>query len=69
MQGVRLQGQAEPDVHALWQRAAGLGIPISLGSGGQPEKVHRMRNVGLDTTVLLLRTTSRAGVAPKTRPR
>ena len=49
MQGVRLQSQAEPDdarCAALWQRAASLGIPISLGGGGQPEKVHRMRNVG-----------------------
>jgi predicted TIM-barrel fold metal-dependent hydrolase len=49
MQGVRLQSQAEPDdsrCAALWQRAAGLGIPISIGGGGQPEKVHRMRNVG-----------------------
>jgi len=49
MQGVRLQSQAEPDdarCDALWQRAAGLGIPLSLGGGGQPEKVHRMRNVG-----------------------
>ena len=49
MQGVRLQSQAEPDdprCDALWQRAAGLGIPISLGGGGQPEKVHRMRHVG-----------------------
>jgi Amidohydrolase len=49
MQGVRLQSQAEPDdarCAALWQRAAGLGIPLSLGGGGQPEKVHRMQNVG-----------------------
>jgi L-fuconolactonase len=49
MQGVRLQSQAEPDdarCDALWQRAAGLGIPLSIGGGGQPEKVHRMRNVG-----------------------
>ena len=49
MQGVRLQSQAEPDdprCDALWQRAAGLGVPISLGGGGQPEKVHQMRNVG-----------------------
>jgi predicted TIM-barrel fold metal-dependent hydrolase len=49
MRGVRLQSQAEhddPRCDALWQRAAGLGIPISLGGGGQPEKVQRMRNVG-----------------------
>jgi predicted TIM-barrel fold metal-dependent hydrolase len=49
MQGVRLQSQAEPDdarCDALWQRAASLGIPLSLGGGDQPEKVHRMRNVG-----------------------
>ena len=73
MQGVRLQSQAEPDdarCDALWQRAVSLSIPISLGGGGQPEKVHRMRNVGLDTpTSSLPRTTSRAGMAPKTRPR
>src|SRR5262249_57464706 len=44
-----VQSQAEPDdarCDALWQRAAGLSIPISLGGGGQPEKVYRMRNVG-----------------------
>src|SRR6266446_9543242 len=32
MRGVRLQSQAEPDdprCDALWQRAAGLGVPIS----------------------------------------
>jgi predicted TIM-barrel fold metal-dependent hydrolase len=49
MKGVRLQSQAEPDdprCDALWQRAASLGVPISIGGGGQPEKVHRMRNVG-----------------------
>jgi predicted TIM-barrel fold metal-dependent hydrolase len=49
MQGVRLQSQAEPDdarCDALWQRAASLGIPVSIGGGGQPQKVHRMRNVG-----------------------
>lgn len=49
MQGVRLQSQAEPDDtrgDPLWQRAADLGIPISIGGGGQPEKVDRMRNMG-----------------------
>ena len=49
MTGVRLQSQAEPDdprCDALWQRAASLGIPISIGGGGQPEKVDAMRNVG-----------------------
>jgi predicted TIM-barrel fold metal-dependent hydrolase len=48
MQGVRLQSQAEPDdsrCDPLWQRAERLGVPISLGGGGQPEKVDRMRNV------------------------
>jgi predicted TIM-barrel fold metal-dependent hydrolase len=48
MQGVRLQSQAEPDAprcDALWQRAAGLGIPISIGGGGQAEIVYRMRNM------------------------
>ena len=49
MQGVRLQSQAEPDdprCDPLWQRAEGLGVPISIGGGGQPEKVDRMRHVG-----------------------
>jgi L-fuconolactonase len=49
MKGVRLQSRAEPDdprCDPLWQRAEGLGVPISIGGGGQPEKVHRMRNVG-----------------------
>ncbi len=49
MNGVRLQSQAEADdprCDALWQRAEDLGIPISLGGGGQPDKVDRMRNVG-----------------------
>jgi predicted TIM-barrel fold metal-dependent hydrolase len=48
MQGVRLQSQAEPDdsrCDPLWQRAERLGVPISLGGGGQPEKVDRMHNV------------------------
>jgi predicted TIM-barrel fold metal-dependent hydrolase len=49
MKGVRLQSQAEPDdprCDALWQRAAGLGVPISIGGGGQSEKVDRMRHMG-----------------------
>ena len=49
MKGVRLQSPAEPDdlrCDALWQRAAALGIPISIGGGGQPDKVNRMRNIG-----------------------
>ena len=49
MNGVRLQSQAEPDdsrCDALWQRAEELGVPISIGGGGQPDKVDRMRNVG-----------------------
>ena len=49
MKGVRLQSDAEPDdprCDALWQRAESLGIPISIGGGGQPEKMDRMRNVG-----------------------
>lgn len=48
MNGVRLQSQAEPDdprCDALWHRAEELGVPISIGGGGQPEKVDRMRNV------------------------
>ena len=48
MKGVRLQSQAEPDdarCDGLWQRAESLGIPISIGGGGQPEKIERMRNV------------------------
>ena len=49
MKGVRLQSQAEPDdsrCDALWQRAEALGIPISIGGGGQPDKVNRMRAIG-----------------------
>jgi L-fuconolactonase len=49
MKGVRLQSQAEPDdprCDPLWQRAERLGVPISIGGGGQPEKVDRMRNMG-----------------------
>ena len=49
MKGVRLQSQAEPDdprCDALWQRAESLGIPISIGGGGQPDKVNRMRAIG-----------------------
>ena len=48
MKGVRLQSQAEPDdprCDTLWERAEALGVPISIGGGGQPEKVDRMRNV------------------------
>ena len=48
MLGVRLQSQAEHDdsrCDALWQRAEDLGVPISIGGGGQPDKVDRMRNV------------------------
>ena len=48
MLGVRLQSQAEPDdpgCDAIWQRAERLGVPISIGGGGQPDKVNRMRNV------------------------
>ena len=48
MKGVRLQSPAEPDdprCDPLWQRAEELGIPISIGGGGQPEKVDRMRNM------------------------
>ena len=49
MKGVRLQSQAEPDdprCDLLWQRAERLGVPISIGGGGRPEKVDRMRKVG-----------------------
>ena len=48
MKGVRLQSEAEPDDNrcdGLWQRAESLGIPISIGGGGQPDKVDRMRKV------------------------
>ena len=48
MLGVRLQSQAEPDdpsCDAIWQRADELGVPISIGGGGQADKVNRMRNV------------------------
>ena len=49
MNGVRLQSQAEPDdprCDILWERAEAFGVPISIGGGGQTEKVNRMRNVG-----------------------
>ena len=49
MTGVRLQSQAEPDdplCDALWQRASTFGIPVSIGGGGHPDKVERMRNIG-----------------------
>ena len=49
MKGVRLQGQAEPDdpaCDAFWARAEILNIPISIGGGGTPDKVNRMRNIG-----------------------
>jgi len=48
MLGVRLQSQAEPDdpsCDAIWQRAEELGVPISIGGGGQPDKVNRMQNI------------------------
>ena len=49
MKGIRLQSQAEPDdpsCDALWARAESLNIPISIGGGGTPDKVNRMRNIG-----------------------
>ena len=49
MKGVRLQSQADPDdsrCDALWQRAESLGVPISIGGGGRPDRVDQMRNVG-----------------------
>ncbi|MEE3247032.1 MAG: amidohydrolase family protein [Chloroflexota bacterium] len=49
MTGVRLQSQAEPDdsrCDAIWKRAEELGVPISIGGGGQPGKVDAMRNIG-----------------------
>ena len=48
MVGVRLQSQAEPDdsrCDAIWHRAGELGIPISIGGGGQPGKVNAMRYI------------------------
>ena len=50
MWGVRLQSQAEPDdprCDALWDRAESLGIPISIGGGGngrpgQSDAQHRL---------------------------
>jgi len=48
MLGVRLQSQAKPDdpsCDAIWQRAEELGVPVSIGGGGQPDKVNRMRNM------------------------
>jgi len=46
MRGVRLLTEAEPDDPAcdpLWARAEELQIPISIGGGGTPEKVDRIR--------------------------
>ena len=48
MHGVRLQSQAEhddPSCDALWQRAESLGVPISIGGGGQADKIDRMGKV------------------------
>ena len=48
MIGVRLQSQAEPDdsrCDAIWHCAGELGIPISIGGGGQPGKVNAMRYI------------------------
>jgi predicted TIM-barrel fold metal-dependent hydrolase len=48
MFGVRLQSQADhddPRCDALWQRAESLGVPISIGGGGQPGKIGQMRAV------------------------
>ena len=48
MKGIRLQSQADHDdpiCDLLWERAETLGIPISLGGGGTPEKVNQMRNI------------------------
>ena len=56
MTGVRLQSQAEPDdsrCDAIWQRAEELGVPISIGGGGQPGKVDAMRNIGRRYTNVL----------------
>jgi L-fuconolactonase len=49
MKGVRLQSQADPDdsrCDALWRRAEVLGVPISIGGGGRPDRVFQMHNVG-----------------------
>ena len=48
MKGIRLQSQADhddPTCDLLWERAETLGIPISLGGGGTPDKVNQMRNI------------------------
>jgi len=45
MAGVRLQSQADHDdtrCDAIWQRAEDLGVPISIGGGGQPGKIGQM---------------------------
>lgn len=49
MKGIRFQTQADhddPRADAIWARAEALGIPVSLGGGGAPDKVDQMRNVG-----------------------
>lgn len=48
MQGIRLMSQAEADDprgDALWRRAEALKVPVSLGGGGQPERVDKMRDM------------------------
>ncbi|MBO19902.1 MAG: amidohydrolase [SAR202 cluster bacterium] len=48
MKGVRLQTQADHDdsrCDAIWQRAEELSVPISIGGGGQPNKVDQMRSI------------------------
>ena len=48
MLGVRLQTPADADdprCDAIWQRAGELNVPISIGGGGQPDRVNRMTNI------------------------
>jgi L-fuconolactonase len=48
MLGVRLQTQADaddPSCNAIWQRAEELNVPISIGGGGQPDRVDRMTKI------------------------
>jgi|TARA_B110000263_G_scaffold247773_1_gene261310 L-fuconolactonase len=48
MLGVRLQSQVDaddPSCDAIWQRAEELNVPISIGGGGQPDRVERMTKI------------------------
>ena len=73
MWGVRLQSRAEPDdprCDAIWERAASLGVPISIGrrrhgGPGEPDAEHRRAS---SQRPIRSRPLRGAGAAPTTRP-